>query len=256
MKLKSSLFEEETISFEDLLSRHTAKWHKSCYLKLNTTELKRAEKRSLESGNGSREATGVVRKKLTRRSLPCKVSMKANICFFRNKPLPDEKLEKCESATRKKDSRVRECAKTLQDTAFLAKLSAGNLVALEAKYHAKCLVALYNKAKRAQSANKASDSSRHERICHAIALADIVSYTEDCKYDLYFAPVFPMPEIVNMYSDRLEKLGIDHLSTIHSTKLKDKILANVTDLQAHTEGQANLLAFTEDVGLALKKVCL
>ena len=45
MKLKStcSLFEEETISFEDLLRRHTAKWHKSCYPKFNTTQY-RAEK--------------------------------------------------------------------------------------------------------------------------------------------------------------------------------------------------------------------
>ena len=67
-------------------------------------------------------------------------------------------------------------------------------------------------------------------MCHAIALADIVSYIEDCKYDQSVAPVFPMSEIVNMYSDRLKQLGIDHLSTIHSTKLKDKILANVTDL--------------------------
>ena len=182
--------------------------------------------------------------------------MKANICLFRNKPLPDEKLEKRESATRKKDSRVRECAKTLQDTALLAKLSAGDLVALEARYHAKCLVALYNKAKRAESANKASDSSRHERMCHAIVLADIVSYTEDCKCDQYVAPVFPMPEIVNMYADRLKQLGIDHLSTIHSTKLKDKILANVTYLEAHKEGRVNLLAFNENVGLALKKACL
>ena len=42
-------------------------------------------------------------------------------------------LKKHESAKRKIDSRVRECAKTLQDIALLAKLSAGDLVALEAK---------------------------------------------------------------------------------------------------------------------------
>ena len=179
----------------------------------------------------------------------------AHICFFAYKPLPDEKLEKREPATRKIDPKVRECAKALQDIALLAKLSAGDLVALEAKYHAKCLVALYTKAERAESVNKASGSSRHESMCHAIALADIVSYMEDCKYDQSVIPVFPMPEIVNMHSDRLKQLGIDHLSTIHSTKLKDTILANVTDLQAHKEGWVNLLAFNEDVGPALKKAC-
>ena len=79
-------------------------------------------------------------------------------------------------------------------------------------------------------------------MCHAIALADIVSYIEDCKYGQSVAQVFLMPEIVNMHSDRLKQLGIYDCSTIHSTKLKDKILANVTDLQAHEEGRVNLLA--------------
>ena len=92
-------------------------------------------------------------------------------------------------------------------------------------------------------------------MCHTIALADIVSYREDCKYDQSVAPVFPMPEIVNMYSDRLKQLEIDYLSTINSTKLKDKILANVTYLEAHKEGRVNLLAFNEVVSPALKKAC-
>ena len=82
-----------------------------------------------------------------------------------------------------------------------------------------------------------------------------LSYTEDCKYDQSVAPVFPVPEIVNMYSDRLKQLGIDYLSTTHSTKLKDKILANVTYLEAHKEDRVNLLAFNEDIGPALKKAC-
>ena len=40
MKLNSSFFEDETLSLGHLLSSHTAKWHKSCNLKFNTTELK------------------------------------------------------------------------------------------------------------------------------------------------------------------------------------------------------------------------
>ena len=257
MKLNSSFFEDETVSLEHLLSSHTAKWHKSCNLKFNTTELKRAEKRSLDSSSGSGEDVEVVSKKLTRRSLPCNVPMKASVCFFCDNALPDEKHEKRESATRKIDTRVRECANVLQDTALLAKLSTGDLVALEAKYHAKCLVALYNKAGRTENGvEKSSESHRHESLCHAIALADIVSYIEDCRDDPSVAHVFPMPEIVNMYSARLKQLGIQNSSDIHSTKLKDKILANVPDLQAHKEGRVNLLVFNEDIGPALRKVCV
>ena len=71
--------------------------------------------------------------------------------------------------------------------------------------------ALYNKAKHAESANKALDSSRHERMCHAIFLADIVSYTEDCKYDQFVAPVFPVPEIVNMFCFDFCFMALQHI---------------------------------------------
>ena len=97
--------------------------------------------------------------------------MKANIYFFCDNPLADEKnlkkkqktkqknkktkkkkkkKKKRESATRKIGTRVRECAHILQDTAVLAKLSAGDLVALEAKYHATLLRTTKLNAKRNQ----------------------------------------------------------------------------------------------------------
>ena len=48
-QLKKSLFEEKAISLEEFLTKQSAKCHKSCYLKFNTTELRRKEKRSLDS---------------------------------------------------------------------------------------------------------------------------------------------------------------------------------------------------------------
>ena len=61
--------------------------------------------------------------------------------------------------------------------------------------------------------------------------------------------------IVDIFSGRLKQLGINNLSTIHSTRQKYKILAGVTDLEIHKEGRVNILAFNEDVGPALKKTC-
>ena len=40
------------------------------------------------------------------------------------------------------NERLNECAKTLNDGMLLAKLSAGDAVALELKYHPACLVAV------------------------------------------------------------------------------------------------------------------
>ena len=85
--------------------------------------------------------------------------MKDSTCFFCETPLPDEKIRRRESATKKINERIEECATKRQNTALLAKLSAGDLVALEAKYHARCLVALYNKAERLENAQEKPELS-------------------------------------------------------------------------------------------------
>ncbi len=55
------------------------------------------------------------------------------------------------------------CAGLLEDTELLAKLSAGDMVALEAKYHTKCLVGLYNRARKAKAKGlKSTDEEEQE----------------------------------------------------------------------------------------------
>ena len=76
------------------------------------------------------------------------------------------------------DDRVRKCAVRLGDKQLLAKLSAGDLVAQEAKYHAKCLVSLYNKARDSKSDQK---DSHMKNIGHGIALAELVLYINDTR---------------------------------------------------------------------------
>ena len=57
----------------------------------------------------------------------------------------------------------------MRDKCLLAKLSAEDLVAQEAKYHAKCLTALYNKAQSSKI------------VEHGIALAELVSYIHESR---------------------------------------------------------------------------
>lgn len=51
------------------------------------------------------------------------------------------------ASTLEVDKKVRDCAVLLNDSKLTAKLSVGDLIAIEAKYHAKCLVGLYNRAR-------------------------------------------------------------------------------------------------------------
>ena len=59
-----------------------------------------------------------------------------------------------------------------------------------------------------------------------------------------------------MYVQRLEQLGVDVSKRIHTTCLKERILAQCPGLQEHRDGRDGrdvMLIFNEDVGPVLKK---
>ena len=80
------------------------------------------------------------------------------------------------ASTLELDVRVRQCALQPQDKPLLAKLSAGDLVAQDAEYHEKCLVSLYNRARRAKTCSTELDG---DDVNHGIAFAELVSYIDD-----------------------------------------------------------------------------
>ncbi|CAC5355811.1 unnamed protein product [Mytilus coruscus] len=55
---------------------------------------------------------------------------------------------------------------------------------------------------------------------------------------------------------RKECLGEDVSSRVNSSRLKDRIVSHFPDLNANKQGRENILAFKDDIGPALKKVCL
>ncbi len=65
--------------------------------------------------------------------------------FFCDKEETKESLTQAQ--TLGLDKRVRDAATQLQDEKILAKLSAGDMIAVEAVYHKTCLAALYNRIK-------------------------------------------------------------------------------------------------------------
>ena len=62
--------------------------------------------------------------------------------------------------------------------------------------------------------------------------------------------VFQLAEIVSLYTRRLEQLGTK-APQVHCTRLKEDLLAEVPELEAHRSGRDVLLAFKEYIGLAL-----
>ncbi|KAG0717679.1 hypothetical protein GWK47_053917 [Chionoecetes opilio] len=178
----------------EALRTHSAQWHKKCRLKFNKKMFDQQSRAESASGQQSSTGTPTVH---TRSAAAHRLPQSTEpICFFCNKPAGTADLH--EAAAKEIDKNVRRCATELGDTKLLAKLSAGDMIAIEAKYHRNCLRALYNKIRPA--ALKDEDADR----LHGIAFAELVVFMEDMHADEDNALVFKLSDVANLYKTRLE----------------------------------------------------
>lgn len=223
-----------------------AKFHTTCSLKFNKNELQRATKRKTSADE---EISPGAKKKYTRQNLFRKDEA-ADICFFCDEPATDSKpLHK--ASTLDLDTRVRQCAVNVQDQRLIAKLSERDLIAKGAEYHTQCLVSLYNRDRdRAGTSHDQDDTN----TAKSTAFAELISYIQDALKDKDTTPVFQLSELKKLYVDRVDQLGGDP-SVVHSTRLKEKILSYIPQLEAYNEGRNVLFVASENVGKSLRRSC-
>lgn len=232
---------------ESVLKNQKACWHKSCYSKINSTKCKR-----LQVKGQKRKSTeySSPKKIYTRKSVSLNTSFEATgtctaVCLFCGEDSSTAKLH--EVSTFKLDYRVRKCAHDLKDQELIAKLSSvGDLMAQEAKYHAKCLAHLYSRAQRYKSQNKNEEVNSNQ----SIALAELITYIEECRHETD-TRTFRLADLVKLYEERLRQLGEDVSHRIRTTTLKDRILWHLPELQAYKQGRDVFLSFNDDVASLL-----
>ena len=121
---------------ETSFKKNSASWHDSCRIKFNKTELVRARKR-IENENGeSEENSKYLRGKKSGSSKPKNI-----VCFFCEKSEHHDSLRTVKTLTL--DRKIRNIAIDVGDEHLICKLSTADMIAQNAKYHAKCLVGLY-----------------------------------------------------------------------------------------------------------------
>ena len=128
---------------------------------------------------------------------------------------------------------MRRCAVEIEETALLAKLAAGDTIAVEAMYHQNCLCSLYNRARQAAPKDNDGDDS----CLHGIAFAELVAFLEDMKSDEDSAPVFKLTDIAQLFKVRLEQLGLSVEKRIHTSRLKKRLLSALPDLRTQSQGK-------------------
>ena len=123
--------------------------------------------------------------------------MRQDICFFCRQPAGHDGLH--DAATFQLDKRVCTSASLLQDTELLWRLSAGDMVALEAKYHTRCLVGLYNRARKANLEGLDDNGQGQAASASGIVFAELFLYIEETRQDEETAPVFKLAELAQLY---------------------------------------------------------
>ena len=79
------------------------------------------------------------------------------------------------------------------DTTILAKLSQGNMIAIEAHYHTECPISYYNK-----SLTKNEESQRDPNaVPYGVALAEIVAFIEEQRIESEIT-VFKLADLIEM----------------------------------------------------------
>ena len=134
-------------SSPDELSQHLmiekAGFHKSCIGMYNKQKLERKRKSYEKQNTENYDDDGGEgpSRKLTR--LNTKLEIFSESCFFCDEENPQLKLHECMSLSI--SNRVKAMTNDLGDVRLLAKLSEGDMIATEAKYHSKCFLNLFNR---------------------------------------------------------------------------------------------------------------
>jgi hypothetical protein len=238
-RLPVTLHFEEATTVEDLVN-HQARWHKSCYGKFNKCKLGRAQrKRDLEEAGPSSQ--GVEEKRRRDRS-----SVTKNVCIFCSGTEGDLH----EFRTLGADKNIRQMATDLQDTAVLAKIAAGDVVAVDGMYHLNCLTEFRNRHRSFLRKRKSTDGSpTKEKKIEARAFIELVNFIEaSVEEDVFY---FKLSELRHMYIERLMALGVQ--KEVNKVRFKEQVVGFFPQAQVQNDGKYLVLVFDQGMKQLLKK---
>ena len=123
------------------------------------------------------------------------------------------------------------------------------MIAQDAMYHKSCLSNLYRKEAARQLEGQYDEDGKKK---HGIAFGEMLSFIEESTMDENNTiPIFKLSDLIKMYDSRMRELGVHLEQRTHSTRFKERILAQIEDLVAYNEGKEIILAFNYDIGEAI-----
>ena len=187
---------------EHSIIERKALWHKTCRNRFSNANLERANKRKHDRENEEENSDLLVTEstsspvKARRSSLPG--SSFSSHCFCCESSDIPANLHSASSL--KVDRRVRKCASLVNDNRLIGKLASGDMVAIEAKYHAKCPVSLYNQARKLKFSLKYENASSYKPIdVEELAFSELVAFIDE-SLEVEEPAMLRLSDLVKFYS--------------------------------------------------------
>ena len=151
---------------------NNANYHQSCRLSFCNSKLERARNRSAAK-NISDDAHSLPTKR--RRD-----SLEDKVCFLCEKEAPKSELR--HAMMMDLDKRLNKCARNLNDIRLMTRLSGGDIIAQELKYHCSCLTTLYNRERaHLLSQSNQEKMATREKEANPIVFSELLVYIIESK---------------------------------------------------------------------------
>ena len=166
--------------------------------------------------------------------------MKCVFCV-RSKGAREDDGDLRQVSTFETDTNIRTIITELNDSRLLVRIVGGDLIAIGAKYHMKCLTELKNRYRsHARESNK-DKQNIDERVCNSRVFVELASYVK--KEVNSGKLLFKLSEVHSLYESRLEDLG--NARSVNKTRLKERLLEYFKEAQEQFDGRNTFLVFKE-----------
>ena len=229
---------KEDISVGELCT-YRAVWHKSCHLKFANLKLERAQQKI------KRKSTVTADSSLQAKKAKRQVSDQ-NVCIF----CDEEGNDLHQVLTLEVDRDVNEMAVQMQDSQLIAKLAAGDMVAIEAKYHSRCMLAYKRKyTAYVKSCSEIETTTNDDSAAEARTFAELISFMESSAEGGTL--LFKLSSLHDLYVSRLRNLNVD--KSVNKTCLRNRIIEHYHGaIQEQTDGKNTVLVFNQGIETLLK----
>ena len=142
------------------------------------------------------------------------------MCFLCKKRAREDDGDLRQVSTFETNANIRKIITEINDSRLLVRIVGGDLIAIGAKYHLKCLIELKNRYRIHVRKSNEDKQNIDENVCNSRVFVELAGYVK--KEFNSGKLLFKLSELHSLYESRLEDLG--NAKSVNKTKVKERLL--------------------------------